>query len=90
MKRWHREASMMRRRQLEDAKSNLEQKDSDSPLGRFRKMKLHDCGISRCYLCHGSKLYDMVTPSRLVEDEAFREQMDDLYELGLGTPTRAR
>lgn len=88
MKRWHREAAMMRRRQLEDAKSGLGQKDSDSPLGRFRKMKLHDCGISRCFFCHGSKLFDMVTQSRLVENEAFREQLDDLHELGVGQPYR--
>ncbi len=79
---------MMRRRQLEEAKTELEQKDSDSPLGRFRKMKLHDCGSSRCFLCHGSKLFGMVTQSRLVENEAFREQLDDLHEMGLGQPYR--
>lgn len=48
----------------------------DKQAGRFRKgQKQGGCGNSRCYVCHGSKLFDMPTRQRMRADELEREAL---------------
>lgn len=46
--------------------------------GRFRKRHPFDCGVSRCYLCHGEKLRSVPSHRRRIADLSAAEQIFEL------------
>lgn len=74
MKRWH-EDFYVSKRECNKRKYHIgEAKD----IGRFRKKDAHDCGSSKCFLCHGDKFPKReLTEQEILSNISFKEQLND-------------
>lgn len=55
MNRWHREQHIGQRRAAERAALIGAPRETIA-AGKYRKRDAHDCGKTRCYVCHSAKL----------------------------------
>lgn len=75
MKRWHDDVKVMKHRF--DCFIDVRwRKDTDQPLGRFRKRHPCDCGKAKCMICHSEKILKIKTHKDKISDKNFKEQLD--------------
>lgn len=50
----------------------------DEQIGRFRKKDAHDCGRTRCYICHNDKITNQKRRKEVESNLKFQEGIKEL------------